>query len=110
MKNALRSAGAALAVCAVVALCVAGASAPALAAEAPQSASFDLSAAIAWASAALHATWAVVSTPAAVAGLTGFLMAVLPQGEPGSKWDTARTVLNFVAMNWGNAKNLTLKG
>ncbi len=35
--------------------------------------------------------------------------AVLPQGKPGSVWDTIRTVINWAAFNWGNAKNVQLK-
>lgn len=35
--------------------------------------------------------------------------AVLPQGKPGSVWDTIRTVVNWAAFNWGNAKNVQLK-
>ena len=41
----------------------------------------------------------VVVTAAAAA------MAVLPQGKPGSAWDTIRTGVNWLAFNWGNAKN-----
>ena len=33
-------------------------------------------------------------------------MAVLPQGAPGSTWDKIRTFVNFLAMNWGHAKNV----
>ena len=36
-------------------------------------------------------------------------MAVLPQGTPGSFWDTIRTGVNYIAMNWGNAKNAVQK-
>jgi hypothetical protein len=32
-------------------------------------------------------------------------MAVLPQGKPGSTWDSVRSGVNFLAMNFGNAKN-----
>ena len=36
-------------------------------------------------------------------------MAVLPQGKPGSLWDTVRTGVNYLAFNWGNAKNIVQK-
>ena len=36
-------------------------------------------------------------------------MAVLPQGKPGGVWDTIRTVVNWAAFNWGNAKNVVQK-
>ncbi len=32
-------------------------------------------------------------------------MAVLPQGKDGSKWDEIRTVVNYLALNIGHAKN-----
>ena len=32
-------------------------------------------------------------------------MAVLPQGKPGGWWDTTRTIVNFLALNFGHAKN-----
>lgn len=32
-------------------------------------------------------------------------MAVLPQGKPGTTWDKVRTFVNYLAMNFGNAKN-----
>ena len=47
---------------------------------------------------------AVVSTAIA------FVMAALPQGEPGSSWDKVRTLLNYFGNNWGNAKNIVNKG
>lgn len=51
----------------------------------------------------------IVSTVVAVVPIVitfaAALMAVLPQGAPGSKWDKIRTFVNYVAMNWGNAKN-----
>lgn len=37
-------------------------------------------------------------------------MAVLPQGKPGGWWDQARTVINFLAQNYGHAKNIRQKG
>jgi uncharacterized membrane protein len=52
--------------------------------------------------------WALIQqyllTPAAISGFVGFLMAILPQGS-GGVWGLVRSVLDFVAMNWGNAKN-----
>lgn len=36
-------------------------------------------------------------------------MAVLPQGKPGSTWDNTRSVINYLAMNWGHAKNQVQK-
>jgi hypothetical protein len=52
--------------------------------------------------------WALVQTylltPAAISGLVGFLMAILPQGNGGA-WGLVRSLLDFIAMNWGNAKN-----
>lgn len=32
--------------------------------------------------------------------------AVLPQGKAGGVWDTVRTIINWAAFNWGNAKNI----
>jgi uncharacterized membrane protein len=43
-------------------------------------------------------------TPAAISGLCGFLAAILPQGASGV-WGVVRAIVDFVAMNWGNAKN-----
>jgi hypothetical protein len=43
-------------------------------------------------------------TPAAISGLCGFLAAILPQGSSGV-WGILRSLIDFVAMNWGNAKN-----
>ncbi len=43
-------------------------------------------------------------TPAAISGLCGFLAAILPQGSSGV-WGVLRAIVDFVAMNWGNAKN-----
>lgn len=31
--------------------------------------------------------------------------ATLPKGEPGSIWGKIRTVIDFLALNFGNAKN-----
>jgi len=31
--------------------------------------------------------------------------AVLPQGSPGSAWATVRSMIDLLAMNFGNAKN-----
>jgi hypothetical protein len=36
-------------------------------------------------------------------------MAALPQGKKGGWWDTVRTIVNFLAMNWGHAKNVQEK-
>ena len=33
-------------------------------------------------------------------------MAVLPQGKPGSLWDQIRTIVNYLAMNWGHSTNV----
>lgn len=49
--------------------------------------------------------WAYIQTPAAIGWFIGLLMAILPQGAPGSAWDMIRTVLNLLAANFGNAKN-----
>jgi hypothetical protein len=32
-------------------------------------------------------------------------VAALPKGLPGDKWEKIRRVLNYIAMNWGNARN-----
>ena len=32
--------------------------------------------------------------------------AVLPQGAPGSAWATVRAMIDVLAMNFGNAKNM----
>lgn len=48
-----------------------------------------------------YGPWAVTAAAAA--------MAVLPQGKPGSVWDTLRTVINWAAFNWGHAKNVVQK-
>lgn len=53
----------------------------------------------------LSAIWSYISTPAAVSGIVGFFMAILPQGTPGTVWGYVRVVLDFVASNWGAAKN-----
>lgn len=47
------------------------------------------------------AYWGPYAVAAAAAA-----MAVLPQGKPGSVWDKIRTVVNFLAMNWGHSKNI----
>ena len=48
---------------------------------------------------------AVVAAIPVVIATAAALMAVLPQGTPGSTWDKIRSVVNYVAMNWGSAKN-----
>ncbi len=35
--------------------------------------------------------------------------AVLPKSEPGTAWDTIRKGIDFAAMNFGNAKNMSKK-
>ena len=40
-----------------------------------------------------------------VIAAAAMLMAILPQGKPGSTWDKIRSFVNYAAMNWGNAKN-----
>lgn len=52
--------------------------------------------------------WSWVQPYFTVSGVVALLMAVLPQGPAGSLWDKVRTLLNFVASNWGNAKNVKL--
>ena len=52
---------------------------------------------------------AVVAAIPVVIATAAALMAVLPQGPPGSTWDKIRSVVNYVAMNWGNAKNVVQK-
>jgi hypothetical protein len=46
------------------------------------------------------AYWVPIIVTAAAAA-----MAVLPQGTPGSAWDQIRTVVNWLALNVGHAKN-----
>lgn len=41
-----------------------------------------------------------------ISAVIAFSMAILPQGTPGGRWDRVRTFLNYLASNWGNAKNL----
>ncbi len=50
------------------------------------------------------ATWVPIVITAAAAA-----MAVLPQGKTGSAWDKIRTVVNYLALNFGNAKNAVKK-
>jgi len=38
--------------------------------------------------------------------LSALITAILPVGTPGDKWSKIRRVLNYIAANWGNAKNL----
>jgi hypothetical protein len=41
-----------------------------------------------------------------VAGfVAGAIVAIIPQGKPGSALDKFRTVLNYLALNVGNARN-----
>ncbi len=47
------------------------------------------------------AYWVPIVISAAAAA-----MAVLPQGKTGSTWDSIRTVVNYLALNFGNAKNI----
>lgn len=46
-----------------------------------------------------------VEAVAAVSGLLGLFLALLPTGIAGGAWDKARTVLNYLGSNWGNARN-----
>ena len=48
---------------------------------------------------------AVVAAVPVIITAAATLMAILPQGAPGSTWDKIRSVVNYVAMNWGSAKN-----
>jgi len=50
-----------------------------------------------------------VMTPAAISGLCGFFMAILPPGAAGTPWGFVRMALDFIASNWGNAKNAPAK-
>lgn len=50
--------------------------------------------------------WSTLSQPLAVSGLVGLLLANTPQGADGTIWDTVRTVLNYIASNYGSAKNI----
>lgn len=52
---------------------------------------------------------AVVAAIPKIIAAAAILMAVLPQGTPGSTWDKIRSVVNYVAMNWGSAKNVVQK-
>jgi hypothetical protein len=45
--------------------------------------------------------WGPIAVTAAAAAA-----AALPQGAPGSTWSLIRKGLDFLAMNFGNAKNL----
>ena len=45
-----------------------------------------------------YATYAISAAAAAAA--------VLPHGQPGSVWYVARSLIDALAMNFGNAKNL----
>jgi len=47
---------------------------------------------------------AIAAIPVILVVLTQ-AMAILPQGTPGSVWDTIRTVVNYLAGNYGHAKN-----
>ncbi len=47
-----------------------------------------------------------VELVALISTALAFIMAALPQGEPGGAWDKTRTLLNYLANNWGNAKNI----
>jgi hypothetical protein len=95
MKNVLAYAGALIAL-AIIPVASFAADAVAPAAQAAAAAPID------W--------WSLVQTylltPAAISGLCGFLAAILPQGSSGI-WGIARSLIDFVAMNWGNAKNAT---
>jgi hypothetical protein len=42
--------------------------------------------------------------PVVIAAAAG-AAAALPKGAPGSKWAKARAVIDFLALNFGNAKN-----
>lgn len=53
-----------------------------------------------------HAIAAFVAAIPVVISTAAALMAVLPQGTPGSSWDKIRTVVNYVAMNWGHSRNI----
>lgn len=50
-----------------------------------------------------------VSTVVSVSGLLGLVMALAPQGAPGGVWDKVRTAINWLAANWGNARNVVRK-
>ncbi|WP_428988635.1 hypothetical protein [Methylocapsa aurea] len=59
--------------------------------------------------------WVVIIGKAAfsafgVTGVASAASAFLPQGEPGSTWDKTRTVINWLALNVKNARNIVLKG
>lgn len=43
-------------------------------------------------------------------GIAATLMANLPQGAPGTWWNTIRTVVNWIGQNYGHAKNVHEKG
>ena len=53
----------------------------------------------------LAAAKTYLATPAMITMMCSFLSAVLPQGEPRSAWGFIRMVIDFAAMNFGNAKN-----
>lgn len=55
----------------------------------------------------LTAAKTFLATPAMISMLCSFASAVLPQGAPGSAWGFARMVIDFAAMNFGNAKNVS---
>ncbi|WP_457797654.1 hypothetical protein [Methylocystis sp. S23] len=44
--------------------------------------------------------------PLAVSGLSSFISAILPQGQPGTVWGAVRALIDALAMNWLNAKNV----
>ena len=46
-----------------------------------------------------YGPWVITAAAAAAAAL--------PQGSPGSPWATVRTVIDALALNFGNAKNVT---
>jgi hypothetical protein len=46
-----------------------------------------------------------LATPAMITALCSFLSAILPQGASGTPWGVVRMVIDFAAMNFGNARN-----
>jgi hypothetical protein len=52
--------------------------------------------------------WSWLTPIIEATGVASFVTALLPQGTPGGVWDMVRKVLNFVAANFLNARNVDL--
>ena len=50
--------------------------------------------------------WAAIVTPAAIGYVVTWIAAIIPQAAPGSVWAVARAILDIVAGNVLNSKNV----